>query len=71
METMGLMSDKDYIQTSALAELCGITCQEEGWDWWKDPTGKSIEFIASGIKNAEAMIFKHWWVVWKRGGWEP
>jgi hypothetical protein len=71
IETLGLMSSKDDIATGELAELCGVTCQEEGWDWWKDPTGNSLDFITSGLKSSAPMIFKHWWVLWKRGGWSP
>jgi len=71
IESVGLMSSKEDIATGELAELCGVTCQEDGWDWWKDPTGDSLAFITSGLKGAAPMIFQHWWVLSKRGGWSP
>lgn len=71
IESSGVMSSKEEIATGELAELCGVTCQEEGWDWWKDPSGNSLDFITSDLKGAAPMIFKHWWVLWKRGGWSP
>jgi hypothetical protein len=71
IESIGMMSTQEEIATGELAELCGVTCHEEGWDWWKDPTGNKLDFITSEMKGAAPMIFKHWWVLWKRGGWDP
>lgn len=69
--TLGLMDTKDDVATGELAELCGVTCQEDGWDWWTDPSGNRLDFIVSDLKGTAPMIFKHWWAMWKRGGWSP
>jgi hypothetical protein len=56
--------------TGLLAELCGVACREDGWNWGADPTGNGLEFIADDVKNSAAMVYKHWYALWQRGGWD-
>lgn len=43
--------------TGLLAELCGVACREDRWDWGADPTGNELEFIADDVKNSAAMVY--------------
>jgi hypothetical protein len=66
----GTMNAKEDIATGELAELCGVSCQKEGWDYWMDSSGKKLSFIKREMKNTGAMLYMHWYVLWERGGWD-
>lgn len=70
--SIGLMSNEEDVATGLLAELCGVSCNDDGLDWWKTPkeNKRGLKFIDGHKKTSEEMLYKHWYVLWKRGGWD-
>ena len=66
----GIMNAKEDVATGELAQLCGVSCQKEGWDYWMDSTGKKLSFIKRKMNNTGTMLYMHWYVLWERGGWD-
>jgi len=59
----------EEVTTGELAQLCGVSCSDEGWAQWMDPDDNNLEFIRKTMNNTGALLYMHWYVQWERAGW--
>ena len=59
------------VATGILAEQCGVTCQRDEWEYWKDDHPTGFRTVEHHIKNRGDMLWVHWDEMEKkkRGEW--
>jgi hypothetical protein len=66
---LSVMTDAPYVPlegvaTGLLAQHCGITCQNDGWEWWRDPKGLAV--VSHPLQTRD-QIRVDWHEAWKKG----